>query len=266
MRRVLVFAVASALVPIAACVAAAVSSGSERSGSNSAASATLNPARPADRQMRAYGEVNPDCRMWTNWEKLCSRTGANGTIVCGIDPGRRVTPSDPFCAASRSATPAASLPETERVSSERFCRAHRTTEDLSRGTLSRVCTRHDPRRPFNGRRVAALLHRDCDGLSDAATGRPFCVRGGNAAAGLPDCEALAARGYQHPRLLHCSRWSGDASCRAFPIRPQPDLGPDAFVIPQDPNRNGVHGLVCENRKREDEIESCNSNACLATYY
>lgn len=247
MRRTLSPSMALGLLVGAACVAATSSERLDHARANAPASAALNPARPADRQMLAYGEANPECRMWTNWQKLCSRTGPGGAVHCDIDRARRVAPSLPFCAASRSETPASVANDAERELRERFCVSHRMVEDLVRHRLVRVCTRHDPRRPFNGRRVAALLHPGCDGLSDAETGQPFCARGGGAAAGLPDCAALAARGYQHGRLLQCRRWSGDPSCHAFPVRGAPDTGEDAMVIPRDPNRAGVHGLFCENR-------------------
>jgi len=62
------------------------------------ATSNLNPARAADRQLRAYGEAHPECALWTNWEKLCSRTGPGGSIYCDTDADARVAPSAPFCA------------------------------------------------------------------------------------------------------------------------------------------------------------------------
>ncbi len=247
MRNLIFTAIPLALLAAAACVTGMPAGDAGDGQARAPAAVSLDTARAADRQMLAYGEAHPECRLWTNWEKLCSRTGRGGGIECDIDRGRRVAPSLPFCVASRSETPASPAQDTERALRERFCVARTTTENLLDQSLVRVCTRHDPRRPFNGRRIAALLHRGCDSLSDAATGRLYCVRGGNAAARVPDCVRLAAAGREHSGLLQCSSWSGDASCQAFPIRPPPSSDPEAVSFPQDPDRNGVHGLFCENR-------------------
>ena len=248
MRNLLIFMSMSALLPATLCIAAAAWSAPERPGANRPAAGALNPARAADRQLRAYGEANPQCRMWSNWEKLCSRTGPEGAVQCFIDPGRRVSPSRPFCAVARWEGRADVPPASERVSRERFCLSRETIEARGQHLRIRVCTRHDPDRPFNGRRVAALLHPGCDGLSDAETGRPYCVRGGNAAAGLPDCASLASRRVRHDRLLVCGRWSGPALCAASPVREWRPPGPEdiTFGTP-DPNRTAVHGLFCQNR-------------------
>lgn len=250
MRRVLIFASALALLPVAACIDAAASSAPESTGSNRAASSALDPATAADRQMLAYGEANPECRMWTNWQKLCSRTGPGGAVHCNVDPGRRVTPSRPFCARRARVEPRFAPAVAERASAERFCLSHQTIQDpLSpdQERRIRVCTRHDPERPFNGRRAAALMRPGCEGLSDAETGRPVCVRGGDPAQHVPDCGSFAARHRQSNRLLVCGRWSGPTSCHASPVHewraPQEE---DVTFGAPDPNRGAVHGLFCEN--------------------
>jgi hypothetical protein len=124
-------------------------------------------------------------------------------------------------------------------------------EDPQRpGRRIRVCARQAHERPFNGRRVLALLRPGCDGLSDAETGRPVCVRGGDPAGRTPDCGALAAAHYESDRLLVCGHWSGPASCHAYPVREwrQPREDDITFGTP-NPDRAVVHGLYCEIDRR-----------------
>jgi hypothetical protein len=239
----------------AGCVAATSSRSADRPQARAPASGDLDPARTADRQMTAYGEAHPECRMWSNWEKLCSRTGPNGSIYCNIDPDRRVDPSAPFCADSNRLEPR-NWSAAEHRSRTRYCASRRRPApplgDRSSDTTL-ICARYHPERPFNGRRVAALLRPGCEGLSDAETGRPVCVRGGNMQAGIPDCASLAASGYESDRLLVCGRWSGPASCHAYPTqewRPIEEGTPVDerrvyFGVP-DPNQKSIHGLACEN--------------------
>lgn len=52
----------------------------------------------ADDALMAYQDAHPNCQLWTNWQKMCSRMGGHGEIVCVIDTVRRVRPSTPFCA------------------------------------------------------------------------------------------------------------------------------------------------------------------------
>lgn len=251
MRKILSLWMALCLLLGAAGVAATSSGRPGHARANAPAAGPLNPARPADRRMLAYGEAHPECRLWTNWEKLCSRTGPGGAVHCNIDPGRRVTPSAPFCTRHAPRAQPNPLAAAERASRLRFCLRPRRVVDGSdggSGTLTRICGRYEPGRPFNGRRAAALMRPGCDGLSDAETGRPVCVRGGDPAQHVLDCGSFAARHRQSDRLLVCGRWSGPASCHASPVhewRP-PEEGDVTFGAP-NPNVAPVHGLFCENR-------------------
>jgi hypothetical protein len=241
MRKTLLASLALGLMVGAAGIAM-TSSSLRRASGNQSASRPLNPAHVADRQMIAFGEAHPGCPLWTNWEKLCSRTGPEGGVHCQIDPGRRVRPSRPFCARSEGSSNM--WPTAQRVSIDRYCLTHGIIPDpLEPGRSILVCARWDPHRPFNGRRVAALLQPGCGGLSVAESGRQIC--GDHASAGrLPECASLAAAGYEHPRLLECTRWTGNHHCHAFPIRGAPDSG-EAISIPRDADTTNVHGLYFE---------------------
>jgi hypothetical protein len=205
---------------------------------------SLDSANPADRQMIAFGEANRQCQLWTNWQKLCARTGRNGSVQCLTDPDRPVRPSTPFCA--RAGGSMDGWARVVRASAQRFCQTYRTIDDpLSPGRRIRVCANWASDRPFNGRRIAALVQPGCDAVSEAESGRPVCDQSSARPNGVPDCASLAASRYEHPRLLQCTRWSGDRSCRAFPIRGLPASGEDAMTIPVSSDTTNVHGLYCE---------------------
>lgn len=51
----------------------------------------------ADAALAAFDKDNPDCQLWTNWQKMCSRMGGSGETLCAIDTQRRVAPSAAFC-------------------------------------------------------------------------------------------------------------------------------------------------------------------------
>lgn len=239
---------AFALVAVAACVPEAPP-GAAGPAETAAQAGPLDSSRPADRQMIAYGEAHPECRLWSNWEKLCSRTGPGRDVRCVADPDRPVEPSAPFCVRRNLSNPSWVLDDDERASRLRFCLEPRTVPgggDGEPNTGTRICARYDPQRPFNGRRVGAWMHPSCQGLNEAETGRPICVRGGDAVAGIPDCETLAAEGHENPRLLTCSAWSGPSSCHAAPVRAGRSLrGENVTFGSPDPDVAAAHGLFCQ---------------------
>ena len=50
-----------------------------------------------DQALAAFDRHHPLCALWTDWRKLCSRTGPKGSTYCRTDPEHPVTPSTPFC-------------------------------------------------------------------------------------------------------------------------------------------------------------------------
>jgi hypothetical protein len=91
----------------------------------------------ADIALDSFGRDQPQCLLWTNWQKICSRTGLNGEITCAMDSGFKVRPSTPFCAGisgSLAPTPLRPSPYGPTVldnsgnpkrilSAHRFCRS-----------------------------------------------------------------------------------------------------------------------------------------------
>jgi hypothetical protein len=211
----------------------------------------LDARSAADRQMRAFGEANPQCPLWTNWERLCSRTGSGGGIHCNVDTSRRVSPSEPFCVTaspSQSASAFASNFSSARVSSTRFCRqirdASETQEAISSGEPT-LCASYAPDRPFNGRRIAAVRHRWCEAWSDAIDGRLVCSEG--AVGTTPSCSRLASRRYEHEHLLTCSAWRSSLPCRrpiAGPPRRTTNLTGIIVGGVPDADGNAAWGTLC----------------------
>jgi hypothetical protein len=208
--------------------------------------------READADLERFGRANPQCPLWTNWQKLCSRTGPGGSIHCNVDPGRRVEPSEPFCARGMLSHPRTQSLE-QRRSGNRFCRERAPLHGISSaGPVPdiEVCTRYDPTRPFNGRRIAALLHPSCDRWSDSVSHRPVCTMGGSYRGGIPDCVELARRGYEHPQTLVCSAPEANL-CPRTSGRSGPEDEERIFIDDGIPVPDGrtVHGVQCERARR-----------------
>ncbi len=100
----------------------------------------------ADRALKAFDEKNPECALWSDWHKLCSRTGPGGSTYCRTDPSHPVNASTPFCA--RSSTSYLRMRPAELKSRDRFRIPGRKNE-------------YTADRPFNGSTVQAIDHPLC---------------------------------------------------------------------------------------------------------
>jgi hypothetical protein len=245
------------LLPLAvlACVTEAPQGGSSSPPDDPYDLATLDPAYAPDRELIAYGEARPECRMWTNWQKLCSRTGPEGSIHCSIDPGRSVSPSDPFCVAATGADAARAYREnfmTARETSLRFCEARLNADQEQEAMITGepdLCASFVRDRPFNGRRIAAMRHPWCHAWSDAINGRQICTEGSD--SGAPACNELAARGYEHENLLICSEWTARAGCnRPMGGAASPRAASEGIIVGGLPFAEGraAWGTLCLDRE------------------
>ena len=113
----------------------------------------------ADSDLQAFDRNNPECQLWTNWQKMCSRTGNEGKTLC-TGSSIKVRPSAPFCAA-RAETGNVGLArpfsQQQLASYLRFC-GSKTGELSSDGVpLCNWMTQ----RPFNGLRPVELAHPWC---------------------------------------------------------------------------------------------------------
>lgn len=104
----------------------------------------------ADAALVQFDRDNPQCQLWTNWQRMCSRTGNNGETSCIVDAGRRVRPSVPFCVASQGAANINSR-HVGFASASRFCRRFEQImiygADQSRLAASQ-CAEYQRNRPF----------------------------------------------------------------------------------------------------------------------
>jgi hypothetical protein len=175
----------------------------------------------ADEALAQFDRDNPECPIWTNWQKVCSRAGLDGSTECHSDPDLPVAPSAPFCV--RTEFSGVSPPsESQRQSSLRFCAS--TYDERVRNTAGdvlfegKLCGQYEVNRPFNGRRLPARLHAACARWTRNADG-----------------------------LLECSEWQM-RSCNlndGIPRRRPPDSG-EHIIIPGrfDPERTAVFSVFC----------------------
>jgi hypothetical protein len=173
-----------------------------------AASAVRPASHSADRQLAAFDRTHPQCQLWTNWQKMCSRTGANGASVCVVDPDRPVAPSAPFCVAG-DGSPLGPPTAAERASHRRFC--SNATSEGAAAPLG-LCEGNEER-PFNGRRIAARQHPWCEMWADS-TYEPVCRSGAIDAPGIPECRTRARRRPASSGKLICVKRAVPRWCEA----------------------------------------------------
>jgi hypothetical protein len=177
----------------------------------------------ADADLRAFVVANPDCELWSNWQKTCARVGAE--TYCATDRAKPVEPSKVFCVGKWAE-------ESEGVvrSQMRFCRAPDSLSN-SRGSFP-ICARYDAGRPFNGRRLQARLSPACGAWRQEGSGRK--------------ARAYSSTGYYCGRFnrVRCRDGSfREAQAAAQPASEAIVAGYDAL----DPlDRLAVHGVRCGN--------------------
>lgn len=198
--------------------------------------------QPISSPMRKFGDTNPACGLWTDWHQLCSRTGKDGSPRCSIDPAASVKPSAPFCASVLT-----DEDELQARSRDRFCDIYLAGSGSAgdRGPTPRPCLRYKANRPFNGLRIAALRHPQCQSWSDAQTGNLVCSEDGRGKG--PRCATLAVKRYVSSHPLFCSRWTDRPICpslRTTYDRPKVEAG--GIVLTTRPSPDGVaaHGISC----------------------
>jgi hypothetical protein len=192
-----------------------------------------NSQGEADSALMQFGRLKPQCEMWTNWQKLCSRTGAGGAVECRQDAGHRARPSRPFCVAGGQppGEPLGMAVDDDaptRQSRNRFC-AHvgngllDPSEDP--GPLPN-CDSYRSDRPFNGTTLQAVAH-------------PLCKRWARAGGGTP----------RLPALLYCAEWKQPAPCPDLVggVRPPALVNGIIAFQPPVPTSVPVWGTYCQSR-------------------
>jgi hypothetical protein len=172
----------------------------------------------ADASLTRFDRDHPQCQLWTNWQKMCSRTGEGGKTYCQTDADHPARPSEPFCVAGALDLQGplhATAGDTRqvRLSRNRFCARFAgasTNHNNPRGLPA--CQIYRPDRPFNGTSLTAVAHPLCRHWVQ----RPPLTDG-------------------TPSLLFCDSWESHPSCPDIVgvIRP-PSLAPNGVIIFSSP--------------------------------
>ncbi|MDM8012092.1 MAG: hypothetical protein QUV08_14140 [Parasphingorhabdus sp.] len=116
----------------------------------------------ADTALAAFEKENPSCELWSNWQKMCSRTGLEGQVHCNKADTLSVKPSATFCVAKpdeQFSGPGADATSREISSFFRFCEVPPNFEGSYEE--KREACNWDKSRPFAGRSLTELSHPWC---------------------------------------------------------------------------------------------------------
>lgn len=157
----------------------------------------------ADADLARYDLDNPSCQLWTNWQKMCSRTGKGGKTFCSSDKERPVRPSKPFCAEVangqrkqfRVSDRFLSQTSLEGWSRQRYCRLE--------GTV--LTCQSD--RPFSGSHLSARRHPFCQIWAEDRAPNYRSVCSEENIRGVQNCDRLRTYRAKQSSKLYCSKRS-----------------------------------------------------------
>lgn len=174
-----------------------------------------------DQVLRTFDKKHPECASWTDWHKLCSRSGANGATSCKTDAEHPTTPSSPFCVVMKNPQ-AASVTDgdtpSQRASRRRFSylKSLRYYEYSGSGRASQKVSivRHWRReRPFNGTRFAQIREPLCEiwWFPDPVDGPSECTETGSSSVKSCSSTRIDKLFYKYSRP-HCEKWLPESPC------------------------------------------------------
>lgn len=130
----------------------------------------------ADRALAIFDRDNPDCELWTDWQRLCSRTGPQSSRYCKATVQKSVRPSAPFCVAKADGGYRRTNKQEDSAeaiaSSRRFCSADWAVPPDSTGSGSCM---YSMTRPFSGRDLNDRAHPWCSAWREAVGSRPTSI-------------------------------------------------------------------------------------------
>lgn len=130
-----------------------------------------------------FGQANPECLAWTNWNRVCSRLNAAGDELHCNEAASRVRSSDIVCLSHRGNRTAlfgfAANPVPRAFN--RFCTEYRTIAGR------RFCLKRAPDRPFSGYHISELRHPYCAVWGNEEG--PYCTEDENN-PDLPSCASM----------------------------------------------------------------------------
>lgn len=219
------------------------------SNAQSEASNGASKRQKADPEVRLkeFGETNPKCAMWTDWQRLCSRTGSGGSTYCRKDETYKVSSSAPFCAVAT-----AFIPDTadQKASRNRFCIKYKRIwanqeEKVPTGPLQ--CVEYRSPRPFSGERITQMLHPLCTSWGTGEPGKTICRSSDS--GNTPACTDEKILRLKSKSPFVCEAWSPTNICKKLvggrvPATPAPDG--DYIYYPQRTNTQPVWGTYCKD--------------------
>jgi hypothetical protein len=175
------------------------------SGGYEKSSIYFKSQKAADAALEKFDKHHPDCQLWTNWQKMCSRIGRSGKNThCNKDHSFRAKPTRPFCLSNSESQLIDSADELPNSSDHEllniFCTRFRASGGL------RVCEEMLENRPFNGRSLAALRHPFCEIWGQG--GQNICSENGSV-PGLPKCSKIDSNVQSKEKYYCQSIRSGD---------------------------------------------------------
>lgn len=190
------------------------------------------------RQLASFAAGNPECQLWTDWKRMCSRTGPDGQMSCSADAEMPVEPSAPFCAVSSDGLGVGSRIKTKEqwLSEARFCDEHAEAASSQSGiSAGPKCSRYAETRPFNGYRLAARAHSWCRVWKDKKTLQlvhPASAR----------LDSSASRNGYYCAVRDVPQWC--AAPRGFGLTPS---NSPEFPDPNQKNESGIYVLGTYDR-------------------
>lgn len=179
----------------------------------------------ADRALEAFDKTHPQCALWTDWHKLCSRTGLGGSTYCRLDREHPAKPSAPFCGLGDGA-PNNIQATLEVKSRNRFSYLVNRKYDCFKTvgeTCQKIFDRHWRKdRPFGGGFLNQMEHPSCavwetytenTGIRGEDGLREYCAEDGRKS--MPSCRSRKFSKRMQSAPYVCKEFRERNLCSAF---------------------------------------------------
>lgn len=157
-----------------------VSSNAGAGSTNQADMTFYRTQAQANAALKSFDRKNPSCQLWSNWQKMCSRTGVGGKTYCTTNSTNPVRPSTAFCSGDATGldrVEAGTLTK-EQISRDRFCVSFDSSSTFARKLGRPTCYERDRRRPFAGLEILSRAHPWCEEWKDKRTFQIVDVKSG----------------------------------------------------------------------------------------
>ena len=198
----------------------------------------------ADAELAEFDRGHSDCQLWTNWQKMCSRSGPGGRTSCKTSVRRDLRPSAPFCVGKEDGgirrpyesggfrRPDESDGSRALQSSLRFC-IYPAGKPATLEAQIEACE-YLPSRPFGGHDLREQAHSWCATWKEAGHVRPASY-GRRPKYGF-FCSV--------PRVPSWCSWPEGLGYG--PVKAMPGVDPEDALLPTllNPDSRAVHGVFC----------------------